>query len=147
MPTTMTYSSKDFGRTRGKLEADLPERLVHRDVESNARDEQFSGERKHPVFVVDLPSKVLSLTIGGLAPGQSTNRHRHTYETIIYVLEGEGFTMVEDRKVTWRAGDAVYIPTWAWHQHTCTGERACRYVACENAPMLQNLGVALREEG
>jgi gentisate 1,2-dioxygenase len=55
--------------------------------------------------------------------------------------------MVEDRKVAWRAGDAVYIPTWAWHQHTCTSERPCRYVACENAPMLQNLGVALREEG
>lgn len=143
----MTYSSKDFGRTRAKLEVDLPERLVHRDVESNARDEQFSSERKHPVFVVDLPSKVLSMTIGGLSPGQSTNRHRHTYETIIYVLEGEGFTMVEDRKVAWRAGDAVYIPTWAWHQHTCTSERPCRYVACENAPMLQNLGVALREEG
>jgi gentisate 1,2-dioxygenase len=97
--------------------------------------------------VVDLPSKVLSVTIGGLSPGQSTNRHRHTYETIIYVLEGEGFTMVEDRKVAWRAGDAVYIPTWAWHQHTSTSERPCRYIACENAPMLQNLGVALREEG
>lgn len=143
----MNYSSKDFGRTKAKLEVDLPDRLVHRGVESNARDEQFSSERKHPVFVVDLPSKVLSVTIGGLSPGQSTNRHRHTYETIIYVLEGEGFTMVEDHKVTWRAGDAVYIPTWAWHQHTCTSERPCRYVACENAPMLQNLGVALREEG
>jgi quercetin dioxygenase-like cupin family protein len=147
MPTTMNYSSKDFGRTKAKLEADLPERLIHRDVEGNARDEQFSSERKHPVFVVDLPSKVLSVTIGGLSPGQSTNRHRHTYETILYVLEGEGFTMVEDHKVAWRAGDAVYIPTWAWHQHTCTSERPCRYLACENAPMLQNLGVALREEG
>lgn len=143
----MNYSSKDFGRTKATLTADLPDRLVHRDVESTARDDKFSGERKHPVFVVDLPSKVLSLTIGGLAPGQSTGRHRHTYETIIYVLEGEGFTQIEDQKVTWRAGDAVYIPVWAYHQHTCTGEGACRYVACENAPMLQNLGVALREEG
>ena len=143
----MTYSSKDFGRTRATLTTELPDRLVHRDVESTARDEKFSGERKHPVFVVDLPSKVLSLTIGGLAPGQSTSRHRHTYETIIYVLEGEGFTQIEDQKVSWRAGDAVYIPVWAYHQHTCTSEGSCRYVACENAPMLQNLGVALREEG
>jgi quercetin dioxygenase-like cupin family protein len=142
----MKYSSKDFGRTKAVLEAELPDKLVHRDVEGNARDQQFSTERKHPVFVVDLPSKTLSVTIGGLAAAQSTNRHRHTYETIIYVLEGEGFTMVEDQKVTWKAGDAVYIPVWAWHQHTCTSG-PCRYVACENAPMLQNLGVALREEG
>ena len=143
----MNYSSKDFGRTKAALTVDLPDKLAHREVEKNARDEQFSGERKHPVFVVDLPSKVLSMTIGGLAPGQSTNRHRHTYETIIYVLEGEGFSMIEDRKVPWKAGDAIYVPIWAWHQHTSTGSSPCRYVACENAPMLQNLGVALREEG
>jgi gentisate 1,2-dioxygenase len=55
--------------------------------------------------------------------------------------------MVEDRKIEWKAGDAVYIPVWAWHQHTNTSATAsCRYVACENAPMLQNLGIALREE-
>lgn len=143
----MKYSSKDFGRTKAALEVEVPDRLVHREVERTARDEQFSGERKHPVFVVDLPSKTLSVTIGGLAAGQSTNRHRHTYETIIYVLEGEGFTVIEDQKVTWKAGDAVYVPVWAWHQHTCTGAGPCRYVACENAPMLQNLGIALREEG
>lgn len=147
MCAIMNYSSKDFGRTKAVLGVELPEKLAHRDVEHNARDAQFSDERKHPVFVVDLPSKVLSMTIGGLAPQQSTNRHRHTYETIIYVLEGQGFTQIEDRKIEWQAGDAIYIPVWAWHQHTCTGDVACRYVACENAPMLQNLGVALREEG
>jgi quercetin dioxygenase-like cupin family protein len=142
------YSSKDFGRTKSALAPELPGKLVHRQVERTSRDEPFSRERKHPVFVVDLPSRVLSMTIGGLEPGQVTSRHRHTYETILYVLEGEGFTMVEDRKIEWKAGDAVYIPVWAWHQHTNTSATAsCRYIACENAPMLQNLGVALREEG
>ena len=144
----MTYSSKDFGKTERALRVELPEKLVHRQVERTSRDDRFSRERKHPVFVVDLPSRVLSMTIGGLEPGQVTNKHRHTYETILYVLEGEGFTMVEDQKLEWRAGDAVYIPVWAWHQHTNTSAtNGCRYVACENAPMLQNLGVAIREEG
>ena len=143
----MSYTSKDFGRTRAVLAPEMPDKLVHRQVERTNRDEPFSRERKHPVFVVDLPSKVLSMTIGWLEPGQSSNRHRHTYETILYVLEGEGFTMIEDHKVEWKAGDAVYIPVWAWHQHTnASATKPCRYVACENAPMLQNLGVAVREE-
>jgi quercetin dioxygenase-like cupin family protein len=143
----MAYTSKDFGRTQAAMKAELPERLVHRQVERTHRDEPFSRERKHPVFVVDLPSRVLSMTIGGLEPGQVTSRHRHSYETILYVLEGEGFTMIEDQKVEWKAGDAVYIPVWAWHQHTnVSGAASCRYVACENAPMLQNLGIAVREE-
>lgn len=143
----MRYSSKDFGRTRPVLGVAIPDKLAHHDVEHSAPDAQFSEQRKHPVFVVDLPSQVLSMTIGMLAPRQTTNRHRHTYETMIYILEGEGFTRIEDRKVPWRAGDAIYIPVWAWHQHACEGDSSCRYIACENAPMLQNLGIALREEG
>jgi gentisate 1,2-dioxygenase len=87
------------------------------------------------------------MTIGGLAVGEATRRHRHNYETIIYVIAGKGVSTIEEREVSWRAGDAFYVPTWAWHQHrnTSTTEEAL-YVACENAPMLQNLGIALREE-
>lgn len=143
----MGYTSKDFGRTEAAIRVEVPDKLVHRQVERTHRDEAFSRERKHPVFVVDLPSRALSMTIGGLEPGQTTSKHRHTYETILYVLEGEGFTIIEDRRVEWSAGDAVYIPVWAWHQHTNTSATVtCRYVACENAPMLQNLGIAIREE-
>jgi quercetin dioxygenase-like cupin family protein len=142
----MHYSSKDFGRTKADLEPLVPERLIHRQVERSNRDESFTEERRHPVFVVDLPSRVISMTIGALEPGQSTRNHRHTYETILYIVEGNGFTEIEDRRVDWSAGDAVYVPVWAWHSHTNAGQAMCRYVACENAPMLQNLGVARREE-
>ena len=143
----MKYSSSDFGRTAPVLAVELPDRLVHRDVENTALAAAFSAQRKHPVFVVDLPSKTISLTIGGLEPGQTASKHRHTYETILYVLEGEGFTMIEDQRVEWKAGDAVYIPVWAWHQHTNrSATNRCRYIACENAPLMQTLNAALREE-
>jgi gentisate 1,2-dioxygenase len=87
------------------------------------------------------------MTIGGLEPGQSTRMHRHNYETIIYVLSGQGASVIGEQRVEWRAGDAFYVPVWAWHQHSnsSAAERA-EYVACENAPLLQNLGVAVREE-
>ncbi len=73
---------------------------------------------------------------------------RHTYETILYVLEGKGYSVVEDQRVDWEAGDAVYIPVWAWHHHVnLDSDRPAKYIACENAPMLQNMGMlALREE-
>jgi quercetin dioxygenase-like cupin family protein len=141
------YSSKDFGETKAFVEVCVPAKLIHKSVETT-HDTQFSQDRKHSVFVVDLPSKTISVTVGGLEPGQSTNRHRHTYETILYILEGAGTTFIEHTSVDWKAGDAVYIPVWAWHYHrnTCP-ERRCRYVACENASLLQNLGgIALREE-
>ncbi len=140
------YSSKDFGRTPQQPELKVPERLHHPNVEGSGFDTPFSGERRHPVFVVDLPSRTLSVTIGHLGPGERTRKHRHSYETILYILEGDGRTFVEDQVVEWKAGDAVYVPVWGWHYHENLSQGKCRYVACENAPMLQNLGVALREE-
>jgi quercetin dioxygenase-like cupin family protein len=144
---TASFSSKDFHQTYARPQFVMPEKLIHRDVERAGEHDQFSTERKHPVFFVDLPTRNVSMTIGGLLPDQMTNRHRHTYETVLYVLEGSGYTEIEDQRVEWTAGDAVYIPSWAWHRHkNQSGSAPARYIACENAPQLQNLGVALREE-
>jgi len=143
------FASADFGRVPPFLTADRPERLLHADVLRGAapEDGKFSQERGHLVRMVDLPSRALSMTIGGLAPGESTRKHRHNYETIIYVVAGAGVSVIEGREVLWRAGDAFYVPTWAWHQHGNTSAtESALYVACEEAPMLQNLGIALREE-
>ena len=88
------------------------------------------------------------MTIGSLLPNQTTSKHRHNYETVIYVIRGQGITTVENREIEWQAGDAIYVPVWAWHQHrNLSSSDSCLYIACENAPLLQNLGgIALREE-
>jgi quercetin dioxygenase-like cupin family protein len=142
-----SFTSRDFGSTKSALSVEVPERLIHRGVESAHREHTFSSERRHDVWVVDLPSRAVSMTIGTLEAGQSANRHRHTYETIIYVLEGDGETTIEGVVVEWSRGDAIYIPQWAWHHHrNRSTTHPCRYLAAENAPMLQNIGLALREE-
>ena len=142
------FTSSSFGQVPNALTPDDPERLLHADVLADREgDQAFSAERKHLVRIVDLPSRTLSMTVGGLKPGQATRMHRHNYETIIYVVEGRGFSSIGGRDVQWKAGDAFYVPTWAWHQHTNSSETATAlYIACENAPLLQNLGIALREE-
>jgi quercetin dioxygenase-like cupin family protein len=141
------FSSKDFHQTYARPVFNKSDKLIHHNVEHAGEHNQFSTERKHPVFFVDLPTKNVSMTIGGLLPGQRTNRHRHTYETVLYVLEGSGYTEIEDERIEWQAGDAIYIPSWAWHRHQNLSEiQPAKYLACENAPQLQNLGVALREE-
>lgn len=143
------FSSGDFGKVPALQVAHQADRLLHPDVlgaELND-DQALSNARKHLVRTIDLPSRVISMTLGGLAPGQATGRHRHNYETIIYVLAGSGYSLIGERRVAWRAGDAFYVPVWAWHQHfNESSDAEARYLACENAPMLQNLGIAMREE-
>jgi quercetin dioxygenase-like cupin family protein len=147
MTQTERRQSADFDKTPPTPRVHMPDRLHHPNVEAAGKHADYSAQRKHPVFFVDLPTHSISMTIGWLDPGQSSNMHRHTYETVLYILEGTGFTEVEGRKVEWKAGDAVYVPVWAWHHHTNTGSGLSRYLACENAPLLQNLGgIALREE-
>ena len=67
---------------------------------------------------------------------------------MLYVLEGTGYSMIEDRKLEWTKGDALYIPPWAWHHHVNSDPKnPARYLACESAPLLQNIGgLAIREE-
>ena len=146
--TTKKFSSADFGETKSSLKAHLPQVLAHKAVENDDVSNTFSKERKHPVHIVNLPSNSISMTIGGLLPGDRSNRHRHSYETLAYILEGEGYSMIEDQKIEWQAGDVIYIPNWAWHHHVNTNPTSpAKYLACENAPMLQNLGqLAIREE-
>lgn len=146
--STEKFSSGDFGKTEAEHKARMPDRLAHTDIESDSVNAKFSEERKHPVHFIDLPSNSISMTIGGLLPGDRSNRHRHTYETVAYILEGKGYSMIEDQKVEWKKGDAIYIPNWAWHHHVNTDPKNdAKYLACENAPMLQNLGqLAIREE-
>jgi gentisate 1,2-dioxygenase len=146
---TQRYSSADFAGVPSRLAAELRAQLIHKSVLSgtSAVESQFTAQRHHLVRIVALPSKVISMTIGGLEPGQSSRLHRHNYETLIYILEGTGRSRIGEQEVAWVKGDAIYVPVWAWHQHTnlSTTERAL-YLACENAPHLQNLGIALREE-
>lgn len=140
------FSSKNFHETQNEIKAQLPEKLIHKNVCQTEGDEQFNNQRNHPVHIVDVDSKTMSMTIGTLHVDQKTNKHRHSYETIIYIQQGSGRSIVEDTVIEWSSGDAIYIPVWAWHSHENHGDVECIYIACENTPLLQNLGVAIREE-
>ena len=145
-----SFSSSDFWRVPDRLRASLPSKLIHKSVANDTSDRSatFSITRRHPVQVVNLPSLTLSMTIGRLYGSQASRRHRHNYETILYICEGWGITFIEDQAIEWEKGDALYIPVWAWHHHkNRSADCECIYIACENAPLLQNLGqIALREE-
>ncbi len=144
------FSSADFAKVPAAAVAEQPHVLIDRQVcrpDGDAAEIAFSLQRQHFVRAVKLPSRAISMTLGGLKPGQSTRKHRHNYETLIYVVQGCGISIIGEQEVPWRAGDAFYVPVWAWHQHrNASNTDEALYVACENAPLLQNLGAAVREE-
>ena len=59
----------------------------------------------------------LTAVIHQLAPSLYQSRHRHGGEAWLYCIAGEGYTIMNDEKVTWTVGDLVIVDHWAWHQH------------------------------
>ncbi len=120
---------------------------IHRQLEKSP-DEQFSKERQHPCYIAKLPSHSISMNVGIVVAGGTSGNHRHYYESLIYIISGKGYSVVEDNKVEWESGDLIYAPPWSWHQHFNTDpDNEARYVAFTNAPLLQNVGgIARREE-
>ena len=88
------------------------------------------------------------MNVGVVVAGGTSGNHRHYYESLIYIIKGKGYSVVEGNKVEWESGDIIYAPPWSWHQHFNTDpDNEARYVASTNAPLLQNVGgLAQREE-
>lgn len=121
--------------------------LIHRQVAGEEVAANYSNERRHPVYGAKLPTSNVSLSIGDVFPGEPTSNHRHAYESVLYCIEGEGYTVIEGQRLDWTVGDAIYVPPWNWHQHFCKGDKRVRYVLGTNLPILAALGqTVIREE-
>ena len=89
----------------------------------------------------------LASLIAEILPGQRSGAHRHMHEEINYVLTGEGYSIVEDRRYDWKAGDALSIPVFAWHQHFNPGEEPARFLVHSNRIAMERLGYAVTQHG
>jgi len=136
--------TRDYYQKAASPVIEIPEKLVHENVEQTGAE--FLNGTRPPFFIVDLPLRSISMTINTLQPSQQSGAHRHSYETVMYIVDGEGYTMIEDKKVCWQAGDAVYVPVWTWHYNVNLSEtNTAKYVSCDNAPQLHSAGVAMFE--
>ena len=88
---------------------------IHRQLEKSL-DEQFSKERQHPCYIAQLPSPSISMNVGIVVAGGTSGNHRHYYESLIYIITGKGYSVVEGNKVEWESVDIIYAPPWSWHQ-------------------------------
>jgi gentisate 1,2-dioxygenase len=80
-------------------------------------------------------------------PAHTTSSiHRHSWDAIMFVTEGTGWSEIEGRRIEWRPWDTVYIPSWGWHRHGNEGDRPARFVTWSVAPMYETFGFAVLED-
>ena len=65
--------------------------------------------------------------------------HKHN-EAIIIVLRGQGYSLLDDQRIDWKAGDTLYIGQGVWHQHYVTSDEPVMVIAIKPLPIQEYLG-------
>lgn len=92
------------------------------------------------------PTKVLDAAIHEVSPDTTSSLHRHSWDAIMFVVAGSGWTEIDGQRVPWRPWDTVYLPRWAWHRSGNDGDRSARYITFSVEPMYETFGVAVLED-
>ncbi|KAI1385474.1 gentisate 1,2-dioxygenase [Hypoxylon trugodes] len=77
---------------------------------------------------------------GGLQivkPGEIAPAHRHTAFAARFIIDGEGFTAVEGKKMPLRRGDVVVTPSWHWHDHGNESDGPIVWLDALNLPLFR----------
>ncbi|HEX9879149.1 MAG TPA: cupin domain-containing protein [Candidatus Binatia bacterium] len=91
--------------------------------------------------------RVLGTLLAEILPGKSSGAHQHMYEEVNYVLSGEGYSIIEDKRYDWGKGDVLCLPVFSWHQHFNTGKEPARFLVHHNRPLMENLGFMYVQQG
>ena len=46
-----------------------------------------------------------------------TTIHRHSWDAIMFIESGSGWTEIDGVRIDWKPWDTVHLPSWAWHRH------------------------------
>ncbi|RTE82544.1 hypothetical protein BHE90_002876 [Fusarium euwallaceae] len=77
---------------------------------------------------------------GGLQivnPGETAPAHRHLAFACRFIMDGEGFTAVEGKKMPLVRGDVVVTPIWHWHDHGNESDKPVIWLDMLNLPLFR----------
>ena len=80
----------------------------------------------------------VSVIVVDAAPGEGPALHRHPYEEIFVVLEGEATFMVGDEQRVFRAGEIAVVPSGVAHGFVNSGGSRLVPVDVHLPPRFQN---------
>lgn len=90
-----------------------------------------------------LEAKTFGMVLTEIPAGGQSGLHRHTFEAVAYVLEGEGYDLIGDERVDWEAGDFFYMPPNVTHRHVNKDSaKAARLLQVEAWPLMIYLGIS-----
>ncbi len=96
--------------------------------------------------VLGTPIKTFEMFLQEFVPGGSSDMQRHHHEAVHYVLAGDGYSEIGDRRYDWGQGDFVCVPPMMWHRHyNGSTSSPVRMLIIENSKILEAMGMNFRD--
>jgi gentisate 1,2-dioxygenase len=94
----------------------------------------------------DQPTRAMDALVHEIDPGVTSTTHRHSWDAMLFVVAGNGWTEIDGQRVEWGPGDSLHIPAWAWHRSGNSSSGITRYMSFSSEPMLATMGMSLIED-
>ncbi|MDP2728392.1 MAG: cupin domain-containing protein, partial [Dehalococcoidia bacterium] len=82
-----------------------------------------------------------NVLLGEIPKGWHSGSHSHGEEAI-FIVDGEGFSVIDGYRYDWDAGSCLFIPFGAIHQHFNSGEKTVRYLSAMALALERFAGLA-----
>jgi gentisate 1,2-dioxygenase len=92
------------------------------------------------------PTRVLDAWVHELDPGGNQTVHRHSWDAMVFVVSGSGWTEIDGIRHEWRPWDALHLPAWSWHRSGTDGDAPARLMTYSTEPLLSSLGMAIIDD-
>src|ERR1700712_2366469 len=94
----------------------------------------------------DQPTRSMDALVHEIDPGVTSTIHRHSWDAMVFVVAGNGWTEIDGRRIEWGPGDSLHTPGWAWPRSGNASAGTARYMTFSSEPMLATMGMSVIED-
>jgi gentisate 1,2-dioxygenase len=94
----------------------------------------------------DRPTRTMDALAHEIDPGVTSTIHRHSWDAMVLVVAGRGWTEIDGQRIDWGPGDSLHLPAWSWHRSGNDGAETARYLSFSSEPMLATMGMSVLED-
>jgi gentisate 1,2-dioxygenase len=94
----------------------------------------------------DQPTRSMDALVHEIDPGVTSTIHRHSWDAMLFVVAGHGWTEIDGERIEWGPGDSLHLPAWSWHRSGNEGDAVTRYMSFSSEPLLATMGMSVLED-
>ncbi|WP_170763817.1 cupin domain-containing protein [Ruegeria lacuscaerulensis] len=127
-------------------------RDVRAALEEMKNDDQWDGNTRY-ISLKGMDSDYNStiptmwVTVHLLKPGDCIEMHRHTPGSVYHVMEGTGYSTINEYRVDWEGGDTFSCPSHSYHEHWNTGDTDALMWTVQDLPIYSYFRMATFQPG